>query len=570
MNVLRRRGPLTALLAVVLLWLLASCSAIPLAGPVGTLAQPTVVDDDESSPIKAYEPSIGDDAASIVSGFLAAGADSSDDYSVARKFLAPDLALSWNPTASSLIVDQIPTPTPISGDTSWRVSAKVLRTVDGNGVRADVEQTRSLGFTLKRVSGEWRIVAAPDGIVVRQADFDKVFTPVTLYFYADAAATVAVPDPRWITRRKGLPTAVVAALMAGPSEYLRGVVTSAFPDGATLSITSVPVEDGTATVDLPSELAGRLSDQERRLMAQQLRLSLKNVSQVQKVQLSVDHTVLDLGTAEQQPPDPIEPQVDSTLVGLHEGKLVTSQNGQFTAVPGSGDLPAKVDAPALAQSGNGVAVLNSAHTQLLAVGEGGKVTQLAKGSQLAGGTKLVAPSYDARSWVWTAQSGADELIAARASGGKTAVLSPDWLTGITVRSLRVSVDGTRLAIVGEENNASVVLVTGIVRDGAGQPSGLTSPLRLTSSVRPTSVLWASDARLVVYRPSAADMLAVETLGLDGSATAWTQKLRGVTHLAVPAGSDQAVLGQTADGLFERKSGTWEQVELGLTAPSYRG
>lgn len=566
MNALRRRRPLAALLAVVLLWVLAGCSSIPLTGPVGTIAQPTVADDEESSLIRAYGPGTGDDAASIVSGFLAAGADSNDDYEVARKFLTPDLALSWNPTAGSLIVDQLPTPTPVSGDTAWRTSVKVVRTIDEHGVRldADSEQSRSLNFTLKRVNGEWRIAAAPDGIMVRQADFDKVFTPITLVFYADAAATVAVPDPRWIARRKGLPTAVVAALMAGPADYLRGVVTSAFPDGSALSITSVPVDDGTASVDLPAELAGRLSDQERRLMAQQLRLSLQNVGQVQRVQLTVDHNALDLGTEEQQPPDPVEAQVDASLVGLHDGKLVTSESGQFTGVPGARDLPAKLDAPALALSGNGAAVLNAEHTQLLGVGEGGKVTRLVTGSH------LVPPSFDARSWVWTARSGAGNLIAARSSGGKAAVLETEWLKGITVRSVRVSIDGTRLAIVGEENNAAVVLVTGIVRDGGGQPSGLTSPLRLKSSVRPTDVEWASDATLVVYRPSATDMLAVETLGLDGTSSGWTQKLRGVTHLAVPIGGEQPVLAQTADGLYERKSGTWEQLDLGLTSPSYRG
>ena len=104
MNALRRRRPLAALLAVVLLWVLAGCFSIPLTGPVGTIAQPTVADDEESSLIRAYGPGTGDDAASIVSGFLAAGADSNDDYEVARKFLTPDLALSWNPTAGSLIV----------------------------------------------------------------------------------------------------------------------------------------------------------------------------------------------------------------------------------------------------------------------------------------------------------------------------------------------------------------------------------------------------------------------------------------------------------------------------------
>jgi hypothetical protein len=567
MNGLRRRRPLAALLAVVLLWVLSGCSSIPLTGPVGAIPQPSVSDDDESSLIKAYGPGAGDDAASIVSGFLAAGADSSDDYSVARRFLTPELALSWNPTESSLIVDQMPTPTPVSGDTVWRTSSKVVRTIDANGVRADAdtEQGRTLDFTLKRVGGEWRISSAADGIVVRVADFDRVFTPVTLYFYADAAASIAVPDPRWIARRKGLPTAVVAALMDGPSQYLRGVVTSAFPEGSTLSITSVPVENGTATVDLPAELASRLSDQDRRLMAQQLRLSLKDVSQVQDVQLSVDHTVIDLGTPEQQPPTPtIDPQVDATLVGLHEGKLVTSQNGTFTAVPGSANLPATLHAPALALSGSGIAVLNAARTRLLAVGEGGKVNELARGRD------LVAPSFDARSWVWTASSASQGVIAARASGGKQTTLNPDWLSAVKVSSLRVSVDGTRLAIVGVENNTPVVFVSGIVRDGSGQPSGLTTPLRLKSSVRPTSVLWLSDSQLVVFRPSAADMLAVETLGLDGSTSGWTQKLRGVTALAIPAGSDQAVLGQTADGLYERKSGTWERLELALTDPSYRG
>ena len=560
----RRRGGVV-LLALLVAALLAGCSSIPVTGPVGTLQPRVSSQDDETSPIEAVGPSDGDDPASIVSGFIAAGADSSDDYAVARSFLTPERAQSWDATAGTSVVDQGVDVVSTVGENSLRASLNVVRRIDADGLRTDLSpaSTVRITFTVKRVDGEWRISRAPDGIIVDASRFELLFTPVTLYYYADETFSTLVPDLRWFARRKGRVTTVVSSLLAGPAPYLQGVVTSAFPEEAKLRRSSVPVEDGTATVDLPGTVVSGVSDQERQRMVQQLTLSLSDIGTVSEVHLSTDGRDLDVGAQGAPLPEPIlQPAVDDTLVGVREGRLVTGPAENLTEVSSPGEA---VTAPALAPTGDGVVALTHQGSRLVSLQGDGSLKTLLRGGE------LLDPSFGPRSWVMTAERGSDgPLQAVRAGGGGRITLSAGWLRGLRLSSVRVSVDGTRLAMTATQDDREVLLVTGIRRDEAGKPVGLTPPLRLRNPNRATRVLWADQDTLVAYRESATELASIEEIGLDGHVEAWRQKLRGISRLTLAAGRDGDVDAQTADGLYLRRVTGWQGSPLTVRELAFRG
>jgi len=555
-------------LALLLLGTLGACSAIPLTGPVGTLQPRATPQDDEASPIDAIGPSDGDAPADIVSGFLAAGADSANDYAVARSYLTPTLAQDWDATTGTSVIDQGADVAAAVGETKLRATLHVVRRVDPQGERVDLDEpvTVRQSFGVQRVDGEWRISQAPDGIVVEESKFSQIFTPVTLYFYADTSWSTAVPDVRWFARRKGRPTTVVSALLAGPSSYLQGVVSSAFPSGAKLQRGSVPVDQGTATVDLPEAVVSGLSDQDRQRMVQQLTLSLRDVGTVSSVRLSMDGTDLDVGSQGSTLPEPaLSSQVDETMVGVRDGVVVSGPADALAPVKGAKGLGASPRSPALAPSGDAVVALSADGSELRAASGGNTAVTLLRG------TGLLAPSFDPRSWVWTGRSvqGAP-LQAVRAGGGDTVSLDEPWLRGLTLTSVRASLDGTRLAITAREGQRELLLVTGIRRDEDGKPLGLTTPLRLRNAAGATRVLWAAGDTLVMYRVSVKDLLSIDEVGLDGRSTAWRQKLRGINQLAVATGADKPVYAQTADGLYTRTGTAWQRSDLDAAWLSYRG
>src|SRR5690625_290862 len=82
--------------------ILTGCQAIPFEGDVReglddfALGQQQVL----YNPLGPME---GANQREILLGFLSAASSSTDDYSVAREFLAPDLASEWDPNRSVLV-----------------------------------------------------------------------------------------------------------------------------------------------------------------------------------------------------------------------------------------------------------------------------------------------------------------------------------------------------------------------------------------------------------------------------------------------------------------------------------
>ncbi len=74
-------------------------------------------------------------------------------------------------------------------------------------------------FTLEQVDGEWRITDPPDGLIILEPDFERLYDEVAAYFL-DPTGQRVVPDPRYLIAGEAQPTALVQRLLDGPSAAL--------------------------------------------------------------------------------------------------------------------------------------------------------------------------------------------------------------------------------------------------------------------------------------------------------------------------------------------------------------
>ena len=96
------------------------------------------------------------------------------------------------------------------------------------------------------------------------------------------------------------------------------------------------------------------------------------------------------------------------------------------------------------------------------------------------GRGLLSPSLDPFDWVWTAEAGGTGLVAVSA-GGEVMHITGDWLTGTTVRSIALSRDGSRIAVVHVGDGAQPVIdVASVLRDDTGRPQRLGASSRSDS------------------------------------------------------------------------------------------
>ena len=161
---------------------------------------------------------------------------------------------------------------------------------------------------------EGGISGAPQGIVIDQTSFGIVFGAYPLQFLSPDGRSF-VPDVRWFARRETTQTAIVRALVAGPSDWLAPGVVSAVPTNAKLDADSVPIVNGSASVSLAVDRVPTGSEIAR--LAAQLRSSLMGVSGINGVTLVVN------GSLENPAPILPAPQSESLIDARPEPSHVT-------------------------------------------------------------------------------------------------------------------------------------------------------------------------------------------------------------------------------------------------------
>ncbi|MEJ3657767.1 LpqB family beta-propeller domain-containing protein [Actinomycetes bacterium KLBMP 9759] len=304
--------------------------------------------------------------------------------------------------------------------------------------------------------GQFRISALPPGVVVPLLIFKDNYRTVRTWF-VDPARRLAVPDIRYIPAvpARAQAARVMDLLLAGPSGALQGTATTQFAQGARLRSNVAVSPDNAHVVDLTR--TGELSDDERRLLAAQVVLSLAEVN-VARVRLLVDGEPLVPGKTEWTRDDvaalsaETQPRADVpalVVTGGKVGDLAAPVAGSPLPGPfGNGTYTAESAASSL--DGQRLAVVTRTPAgrslQLGGIAEGGRIETVPLNS-----STMSRPTWTPTgNEVWTVL---DSDTVARVILDNTGVVrtdqvNADELTALgQISDMRLSRDGMRVAAV---------------------------------------------------------------------------------------------------------------------------
>ena len=556
---MRRRAGGPALAAVLLLGL-TSCSIVPTSSPTVQITQaPNRPVQDVGIPV--LPPAPGATPEEVVRGFIDAAASSVRERPVAKEYLTPDAADSWSDAGGITIISP-GYATAASEAGSVVLTADLVGTVDQRGIFTVAgTEPFAYDFPLVEVDGEWRISDPPEGLVILETDFERLYDAVDAYFL-DPTLRQLVPDPRYLIGGEAQPTALVERLIQGPSAALaQGVVN---PLGGARLARRVTVEDQTATVDL-DDLAIDATTPLRELSAQ-LVWSLTRLDglTIRSVVITVDGEPLPLDdvpleqTADDWPAfDPDATPLETVGHYLDAGVLRTVEDG----------------APAPGPAGNGgyelsaAAVSADARTGELTFLAGvrpepGQATLLAGpyGGELApvltGGT-LTAPTVAAtRPEVWVVRDGTD--IVRVPAGSRPQPVSAPTLAGLgRAQLIELSPDGVRVAVVVADLQGVPRLHVGTVVRSEEAGVAVRDLPQVAPTLAPVvDVAWRANGELWVLAGDPGEE-APYSLGVDGWGLA-QQRTAGLpdqpTSLGAAPGRDPLVV--AGGRLWQYSGGRW--------------
>ena len=566
---MRRRRLTWSAMAMALSPLVVACAAVPTSGPIYQGEDVGVEEPNQVIRVIARPPRPGMTPTEIVSGFIEASASFEDDHAVARQYLTPSAALTWDAAAGSVVYEGVPTVVPDGLTTVGLTATETGRiSVDGRYQVAATGRIIDLSFTVEFLNGEWRIANPPPGLLLSRSDVDRAYRPYDVFFF-DPTYQTLVPDSRLFPLSgPSAATALVRALVAGPSGWLAPAVRSSLPEGTTLAVDAVPVIEGIARVDF--DPAVRLADDAtRQAISAQVVWTLRQAPGVRFIDINAGGQPLDVpGAANPQPinswpdADPNSMPAGATPHGVVFGRAVKLDGTAPLPVPGGSGLAS----PPL----TGIAV--SLDTSLVAGLDADARLWIAPVS--AGSTATLAidevglsrPSFGGGESPWVVNSEGSVLRAE--PDGTTYTVPIDGLSAkATVESIAISRDGTRAALIVRRGERSFVMVA-VIALREGQPR-LQSPVRVDNRLNSvTDVAWADS-----------DTLAV--LGADGAATPAVYlidmarlQVRSIGAPAEPvrvgAAPGAAILSSTVEGwIYTFTNGPWLR-EVRATSPAYPG
>ena len=546
-----------AALAALLLALLSACSTVPSSSPAIQITQaPTRPDGDVG--IEPLSPAPGATPEEIVRGFIDAAASSVRGHPVAREHLGPDAAGAWSDTAGITVLGQdYATVTTDAGTVA--VTADLVGTVDQRGIfTVGGLEVFTREFTLEEVGGEWRITDPPDGLLILQPDFERLYEQRSVYFL-DPTGRRVVPDPRYLISGEAHPTALVDRLLAGPSSALAAGVRNSLA-GAQLRST-VTVSGQTVTVDLTG-LAGAPPPQLAELCAQ-LVWTLEQLP-ARSVEILVDGEPLELdGVPPVQTVDDWAAfSPDAVPVGavghyLEAGALRTVDGNPAPGPAGSGAYGltgAAVSADP--RTGELTAMVGTApaagQETLLAGAYGGDLEPV-----LSGATLSVPTVAATRAEFWVVRDGT--AVVRVPSGGPPQAVNAPTLAGLgQARVLELSPDGVRAAVVLEGADGAGLYVGTVVRAEDG-PVALRDLREVAPSLsQVVDVAWRSAQNLLVLAGDARqDRIVPYVVGIDGWGLAAVPTAGLPSQpTAVAAAPDQQPLVSAGGTIWQLAGGTW--------------
>lgn len=533
---------------------LTGCVGVPLSSDVQS--GPLIDEQDDTQyEIVASGPIAGSTQEQILTDFMSAVRSPSRDYSVAREFLTSSMNETWNPAASATVRerDKLPTIAEAADENTLTYSFSAQAVIDERGVyselRAPVSQT--LAFELEQVAGEWRISAAPPGIVLSDRGFEVSFEEQVLYYF-DPSFAYLIPDVRWFAVRQSSQSRAIQALLAADSAWVQqGVLLTAFPPSTTLGATS-SLTSGRAVVDLSSEaLAADTVARER--MQQQLSATLHTPIVV----LTVDGRDLQSSSSGQSAAV-IEPGSAGPLVVGTGSEFGFSTSDGLSELNELSSVVVEAGATSAALSADRLSVTYRAAdggAYFATVGVAPRLIDERSG--------LVAPSLDPFRFVWSAQKARATSLSTFEVDGTEHPLQTTLPADSTIVSLDVSRDGARLLVYLSTPSGPQLLVYGIVRQQGNVPVQLVDPVSLP--VRAGDAIdaaWVGSSAVATLSGSA-DATEVTAYEIGGPSSALGD-VDGATQL-VSTGTNSDGLRVLADGEVWRPQGSQAWVLAGLDA-----
>ena len=580
---------MVALLGTSVAIVVSACTAVPDSGPVhaGHEAAPAA---GAHVQLEARRPIAGSAPDQIVSGFRFANSDTSEALGVPKAYLVD--GATWQPQGATVIADSGSNPVDTTvGDTATVTIADTqIGVIAPDGTYQPSAAGRQIKYTYQlvkdaKVGGEWRITNAPANLVLTVSQIESSYQLGYVYFLRpDEQMLVPVQVFLPVSRDK-FAESLLTTLLQGPPEWLKPAVTTAIPAG--IHAPGPTQSNNVTTVDLSQRVA-TLSLSQRNAIAAQISFTLANpATQLQNFgdlkilageQPLINDPRLAVQTADDWTSfDPDALRADFYYSDLdhltrdHTGQLVTGETG----ILGTTNLLAPVLAPraAAAVSGDLIAgvVQNANGTQELYAG-----TLLAP-KKLLSGSAFTTPSWDSLGNLWTVQqqnSTSVPKVRVAPSGKATlpGTVSAPELANKVIEELRVSRDGTRVAVLAQSTNVSQVLVGVVAKDGTTIEHFYPVAPSLTSV---TDFAWASSTKLDILNTSpnsneAGTSSHLYSVDVDG----WARSLQEQGVLATAesiavAPHEPVVIGTSNSAIEVYQNNQWVFVGTG-TSPHYPG
>lgn len=193
------------------------------------------------------------------------------------------------------------------------------------------------------------------------------------------------------------------------------------------------------------------------------------------------------------------------------------------------------------------------------------------------GNALIAPSVDRFTWVWSGEQRqsleAGELMLSSSYGALQTTVVVPWLAGREVHSLRVSPDGTRVAVVSSANGIAHIEVAGIVRDAMNAPLSLGDPVTVGGQITgANAVAWQDESTLWVIGHTANNE-AESLFGVSISGPSEVIAPAENTHTLTAARGPRAVILGSDQGMIRTRGSSgasWSEESLDAWFPTYPG
>ena len=495
---------MAAVMTVVAALSMAGCASGPLGLPVdgGVLSLAPAEQQTRRVYTNPQGPSAGAQPETIVEGFydaMPAGVQS-DGFRVAHEFLTDTAGESWDGDEGAVIYDGTPvfkrrantmgSSQGVSSSLIIAVELHIIGTLDERGLYSAVDggQTSTITYTLVKDGDEWRIDGLEQGVVISSADFEQVFRQVSVYQVA-ASGIEMVPDVRWFSWRNWRVKAV-RELLRGGAEWMRNALAPLDVSRVRLAVNSVPLTDNTPQVEFDDGIDD-LSPDDRATLVRLIRLTLGDGNA--QYEVSITSSGVNYSEA--------DANVDLTVATPDAG-VYTLTGGRVVALASSsalrvGEIEGYSGARGFVFSTSGGALLAADGTVECLSSDVRSCGVMFSGSPM----RSIAGGVDGEIWA-VSEDGRSLYVV---HGGTSSTMDLDWLdSNASISAVALSVEGGRLALAVRGGGHEGVVLSGVSRDSAGMPTGLSGTVLQASVQAQVGMVTFYNDTTLVYATAAND------------------------------------------------------------------